>query len=191
MRFAKREAGKWATYNVKDASTWEEQQKETKKLTKFAKRSNQPVKPATEAKNSKKIIKKVRIKNHFENVLNDKLKLDKRAKKSGIYEEVAEKDLEKIEEKSEEKGGLATANEELVAKNLGGSIYKIGGACHECGSKYHLVRDCPEMEAKRIEKKNKKKNQFTEDDDGSIPIAHAFVMDESRGIEDEYYTYRD
>merc|ERR1712014_109250 len=85
MRFAKREAGKWATYNVKEASSWSEQQKETQKLLKLTNTTNQLVKPISDVKNKKK---KVRMKNHFENVLNQKLKVDKKAKKSGKYVDV-------------------------------------------------------------------------------------------------------
>merc|ERR1712039_1081762 len=113
------------------------------------------------------------MKNHFENILNQKIKIDKKLKKSGKQLET-----ESVEEKPEEK--LISSNDERIKKNLGGSsIYKVGGACHECGSQFHLVRDCPEVEARRQEKKLKKKKnknnaQFEEEDgwNESIPIAH-------------------
>merc|ERR1711976_322497 len=165
MRFAKREAGKWATYNVKEASSWSEQQKETQKLLKLTNTTNQLVKPISDVQNKKKKAKKSRKYVDVEAVENDK------------------------EDTPEEK--LFSSNDEQIKKNLGGKgIYKIGGACHECGSTFHLVRDCPEVEKRRREKKLKKKNQFREEDDGTIPIAHGFVMDSSRGIEDEYYINR-
>merc|ERR1711963_1150510 len=158
MRFAK-----------KEASSWSEQQKETQKLLKLTNTSNQLAKPISDVKNKKK---KVRMKNHFENVLNQKLKVDKKAKKSGKYVDVEAVEDDK-EDTPEEK--LFSSNDEQIKKNLGGKgIYKIGGACHECGSTFHLVRDCPEVEKRRREKKLKKKNQFREEDDGTIPIAHGF-----------------
>merc|ERR1711976_100927 len=127
MRFAKREAGKWATYNVKEASSWSEQQKETQKLLKLTNTTNQLVKPISDVQNKKK---KVRMKNHFENVLNQKLKVDKKAKKSGKYVDVEAVENDK-EDTPEEK--LFSSNDEQIKKNLGGKgIYKIGGACHEC-----------------------------------------------------------
>merc|ERR1711893_421977 len=189
MRFAKREAGKWATYNVKEASTWSEQQKETKKLIKLTEKTSSKTTNIPESLPKQKK-KKIRMKNHFENVLNEKIKMDKKLKKSGKHLQT-----ETVEEKPESEK-LISSNDERIKKNLGGSsIYKVGGACHECGSQFHLVRDCPEVEARRQEKKLKKKKnknkdaQFEEEDgwNESIPIAHGFVMDESRGIEDEYY----
>merc|ERR1711976_707287 len=116
MRFAKREAG-----------TWSEQQKETQKLLKLTNTTNQLVKPISDVQNKKK---KVRMKNHFENVLNQKLKVDKKAKKSGKYVDVEAVENDK-EDTPEEK--LFSSNDEQIKKNLGGKgIYKIGGACHEC-----------------------------------------------------------
>merc|ERR1711879_891567 len=136
-------------------------QKETKKLAKLTEKTKSANIPESLPKQKKK---KIRIKNHFENILNEKIKLDKKLKKSGKHLET-----ETVEEKPEQK--LISSNDERIKQNLGGSsIYKIGGACHECGSEFHLVRDCPEVEARRQEKMLKKKkakdSQFGEEEDG-------------------------
>ena len=63
MRFAKKNLGKFQEYTVKDASTFEQQKAETKKLNKVDKSSDKKEKP-----------KRVRKKNGFEDALKQVMK---------------------------------------------------------------------------------------------------------------------
>merc|ERR1712071_420604 len=117
MRFAKREAGKWASYNIKDATSWSEQQKESKKLTnKLLPSAHKPA----QVSNKKQ---RVRLKNHFENALLDAAKSDRKSRKK--------KKTEDPESDEADTPKLLSSLDKAVAQSTGGEgIFKFGGGCH-------------------------------------------------------------